>query len=297
MRIHKKLFICLATFVFMLFCGCSSGQSSEAKSVETQINQLVTESAKTFKWMAYSINSAYEHLSEKEKATVSNYDQLLEVLAEVDEVKAYTGTWCAEQPIFHLTLEISDNGDLQWGDTLTQIWIEDGNFYHGNEIIGSACSEDGIRKITLAGICYVQRENLEEARSKKYLLVEVTPDNINEIWDEPVVLEENDVSTVYGCVSHLYKEGYVSVGASDDFKVTYYDDFSSKSPFDCITVFDKETPISISASGTLYFVKDSYVLENGFENGYRTVKLTTGDYWIENNAWYFYPDLYENYKY
>ncbi len=292
----KKHVICLAVSLLLLLCGCSSGKTSKAKSVEVQITQLATESSNTFKWMAYSINSAYEHLSEKEKAAVSNYDVLVEILAQVDEVKAYTGTWCAERPGCDYTLEISNDGEMQWGDTLTQMWVEDGVFYLGEEKIGTACIEDGIRKITLADICYVQKENLEEARNKKYLVIEVTSDNINEIWDDPVVLEENDKSIVYGSVSHLYGEGYVFIGASDDFNVEYYDGYSSRAPFDIIIVFDKTVSFSLRASGELYFVKESYVLDNKWDQ-YREIQLTTWDYWEENNGWYWYPDEYNNHKY
>ncbi len=294
----KKAVLLLLIPVLFLFGGCSSGQSSAAKGVENSINQLITEDSISAKWRAYSILASYENLSEEEKAAVSNIDVLYEAIAEADEVKKYAGTWYAEYPLYGLdiSLEISEDGYMQWGDTLAEIWVGDGQFYFANEVLGSVCTEDGIRKITVGDICYVQQEYLEEARNKKFYIVEVTPDNVNDIWSEPVLFQENDASNSYVAGSRLYNQGYVYIGSSDDFKVYFKEDTSSSSPFGVIAVFPGEA-ISITANGTLYFVRESYVQENGMVDSYRTVRLNTGDAFTEINGWYWYPEDYDEYKY
>ncbi len=313
MKRFLALLLVLAVVLALCACGESADNpepteateesaSPAARQLEEQIYAL-GEISLDSKDAIEAAEAAYEALSAVEKEQVRNiailqaarfsYDCLLQQqAAEEDKTallagrEAFAGTWVPECPVrsyreftlFADTLTLDEDGTFKT-DYRTGNWsynAED-NMLEIGETRWFIFEEDGFTKIRvdshLNSHAYVRDQDLEAAREKKYVEVELTPDNLREYIGDPISLgyefgmdkfNEFDQSIFhYFFPSPAYERGLVLIGESG----VRVEVISEKGEYFFVTpgaIQRSASPLRFTgrAQGTLYFVRDSYVEQN-----------------------------------
>lgn len=307
--------ISMVLVFFGVLCACSSGPKAY-EVVETNIQALENDP-----WQAPSFERDYDELSEKDKEKVSNYADLQQALAEIDEMREYTGTWVCENPVGFTgdQFTIGEDGltEIPFEGVSGQSWIRDGMFLFAGEEKGSVIEEDGFHKIILKlsedfEEVFVQDFNLAGAQEAKYVAVDFANADVSQYFDDAVLLT-SEQNYIYCLPNKQYENGLVYLGESDDFCVTYNwkslitdetFEYETDTPFVCIfSGSSTEVPaeiVPIRAKGILYFVRSEYVDANYFEDGYRFLSLTCGETIRYSNLtenWGVVPEYYDDHKF
>lgn len=321
-RVKIALAAIVSLFVCLTCASCKDSKSDKIQFIENQISQV-----KTFSdwWLALNIEQQYAALSEEDKQRVSNYADLEEMLDTVREAQAYAGDWKVERLGVSNPREFTlqrENGDVsfEWKGVGGSYWIRDGVFYMSGEQFGTVYVEDEIPKILMDGVAYVQTSNLERARQLKYVTVNLSSENVNDYFDSPVWVADDDggfVKKVYCFPSKQYQNGLTYIGCSDDFNVTYIGEENAAGetvewqpalplPFELLFVTNNDTKplfVKADAAGELYYIRSEYVKENYLDEdeslgvGARFLVLADGQVFSAPSSWRYYPEKYDEFKF
>ena len=178
---------------------------------------------------------AYDALPEEEKVKVENYAVLTAAKDSLRELKIspIVGEWVNE---VGKTKSISFSADGKFNvDGYEGTWDLNENGATLDIKIGgvspeiSVIEEDGFVKLNLGFMdifeCYVRAEDYQDAFDKKFVAVDLSPENVKDYLGEPVRAgylldawgEEDRTTPIYILTSNVYDDGLVYIGCGDDF--------------------------------------------------------------------------------
>ncbi len=306
-----------------------------AALVEKQIDAL-GEISLDSKDALEAAEAAYAALTPEEQAQVRNlailqaarlvYDEAAAKQAADDaeaalltEMEPFVGTWVMEYPLYDSRFELRAGGEYVVNN-FTGDWSCDPAA--GTLVIGGEryviFEEDGFTKIRVdsadSSLACVKAEDLDAARAKKYVSIELSGENVKDIIGDPIQVgvatdewgEPDPYWPVFFYPNLYYAQGLVYIDGEDvaiecaDGSIIFAPGFNAiYSPFSSVDVSGR-------AKGTLWFIRDSYVADNTLEKtqyGYEVrLILTSGEAY--STLWYGstivveggYPDPIEFYN-
>lgn len=285
---RKSIALLLVLCSIFALCACGEGTKTPVQLVEEQIDALGEISLES-RDAIEAAEAAYAALTPEEQAQVRNvavlqaarlvYDDAAAKQAAADAEAArlaamepFVGTWVVEFPTVTWSFELRADGSYV-EDSVTGVWSCDpaaGLLYAG-EVRYVIFEEDGFTKIRAdsedGSLAYVKAEDLDAARAKKYVAVELNSENVRDIIGDPIRVglmkdewgNPNPEWPVFYFSNLYYAQGLVYV-ASEDVAIELTDGGINGPGY--FYWLQNAPAVSGRAKGTLWFIRDGYVAEN-----------------------------------